>query len=143
MGKSNIKNMCNLKDGKIHLNYFFFAISSSFDGLSLKLKLACNLLCVCVITARKIIIIIKIINPLFHPKHVMCHKMPQDINLYGYDLISLTSSEHFKHAKHCIYFSTDTSVMCYICNVRRQQEKNIQIIQRAEKRTIFSVMLHN
>lgn len=53
----------------------------------------------------------------------MCHKMPQDINLYCYDLVSLTSSEHFKHAKHCIYFSTDTSVMFYIYNVRRQQEK--------------------
>lgn len=45
--------------------------------------------------------------------------------LYCYVLISLTSSEYCKHAKHYNYVSTDTSVMCCICNVRHLQEKNI------------------
>lgn len=45
--------------------------------------------------------------------------------LYCYVLISLTSSEYCKHAKHYSYVSTDTSVMCCICNLRHLQEKNI------------------
>lgn len=65
-----------------------------------------------------------------------------NLTLYCYVLISLTSLEYCKHAKHCSHVSTDTRIMCSTCNVRQRQEGKKHNLW-AEWRMIFCIMLHN